>query len=147
MQTHFYPALVAAFLLSAGVSSGQPAADHDWPQFRGLQNSGVGQGNPPVRWDVSNSQNILWKIDLAGLAHSCPIVSGDRVFVTTAVSLQNNAAATPTGFLKGTGESAKESISSSWTLHVRSRTLLSGTEAIALPRSRSFVKQQDPAVG
>ena len=126
MQTHFYPAIAAAFLLSAGVSLGQPAADHDWPQFRGLQNSGVGQGNPPVRWDVSNGQNILWKIDLAGLAHSCPIVSGDRVFVTTAVSLQNNAAATPTGFLKGTGESAKES--GAWRWQVACYDLKTGVE-------------------
>ena len=60
------------------------AAAADWPQFRGPAGSGVDDtANPPVQWKASD---IVWKAPVAGLAVSSPIVSGDRVFVTTAIS-------------------------------------------------------------
>src|SRR5215471_2942477 len=63
------------------------AADGNWPQFRGPSASGIGDGsNPPMQWDVEKGTNIAWKADVPGLAVSSPVVWGDRVFVTTAVS-------------------------------------------------------------
>jgi outer membrane protein assembly factor BamB len=60
------------------------AAAADWPQFRGPAGSGVDDtASPPVTWD---SSQILWKTPVTGLAVSSPIVSGDRVYVTTAIS-------------------------------------------------------------
>ena len=32
--------------------------------------------------------NVVWRIDVPGLAWSSPIVSGNRVFLTTAVDAQ-----------------------------------------------------------
>jgi outer membrane protein assembly factor BamB len=59
----------------------------DWPQFRGPSGSGVGDGvKPPVHWDAAKSVNILWSAEIPGLADSSPIVWGDRVFITTAIS-------------------------------------------------------------
>src|SRR5579872_1180288 len=59
----------------------------DWPQFRGPAGSGVGDGTKtPVRWDVTKGANILWSAEIPGLANSSPIVWGDRVFITTAIS-------------------------------------------------------------
>ena len=59
----------------------------DWPQFRGPSASGIGDGaKPPVKWDAAKGTNIVWKLEIPGLADSSPIVWGDRVFVTTAVS-------------------------------------------------------------
>lgn len=59
----------------------------DWPQFRGPNGSGVGDGTkPPVRWDATKNTNIVWKAEVPGLSVSSPVVWGDRVFVTTAVS-------------------------------------------------------------
>ena len=56
----------------------------DWPQFRGPAGSGVDDSaNPPVTWDASG---IVWKMPIPGLAVSSPIVSGGRVYVTTAIS-------------------------------------------------------------
>ena len=56
----------------------------DWPQFRGPSGSGVDDSaNPPVRWEASN---IVWKTPVAGLAVSSPIISGQLVYVTTAIS-------------------------------------------------------------
>src|SRR5215471_2884041 len=59
----------------------------DWPQFRGPGNSGLGDGTkPPVHWDATKGTNIVWSAEIPGLANSSPIVSGERVYVTTAVS-------------------------------------------------------------
>jgi hypothetical protein len=59
----------------------------NWPSFRGPAASGVAEGSPtPVTWNVATGQNVVWKTPIAGLAVSSPIVWGDRVFVSTAVS-------------------------------------------------------------
>ena len=39
-----------------------------------------------LEWDVENGNNIAWKTAIPGLANSSPIVWGDRVFVTTAIT-------------------------------------------------------------
>src|SRR5258708_18396567 len=59
----------------------------DWPQFRGPSASGIGDGvKPPVRWDAAKGTNVLWSAELPGLSVSSPVVWGDQVFVTTAIS-------------------------------------------------------------
>ena len=59
----------------------------NWPSFRGLNASGVADGeNPPAKWDAEKSESIRWKTPIPGLAHSSPIVWGNRVFLTTAIS-------------------------------------------------------------
>lgn len=59
----------------------------NWPSFRGPGASGVADGQaPPVTWDAEQSKNIRWKTKIDGLGHASPIIWGDRVFVTTAVS-------------------------------------------------------------
>jgi hypothetical protein len=62
-------------------------APSNWPSFRGLFASGVADTqHPPITWDVQSGKNVRWKTPIPGLGHSCPIVWGDKVFVTTAVS-------------------------------------------------------------
>jgi outer membrane protein assembly factor BamB len=62
------------------------AAARPWPSFRGPDASGVADGQrPPTTFDVARSVNVLWKTPIPGLGHSCPVVWGDRVYVTTAV--------------------------------------------------------------
>jgi outer membrane protein assembly factor BamB len=59
----------------------------DWPSLRGPNSSGVADGQkPPLTWDVKTATNVQWKTPIPGLGHSSPIVWGDRVFVTTALS-------------------------------------------------------------
>jgi outer membrane protein assembly factor BamB len=59
----------------------------NWPSFRGPGASGVTEGKSmPVKWDAEKSINVLWKTPIPGLAHSSPVVWGNRVFITTAVS-------------------------------------------------------------
>jgi len=67
------------------VATTLPAAD--WPQFRGPSGSGVNDSaKPPVRWDAAKGTNVAWKTEIPGLSVSSPVVWGDRVFVTTAIS-------------------------------------------------------------
>jgi outer membrane protein assembly factor BamB len=78
--------VLALTLIPAGI-----AADGNWPQFRGPSGSGLGDGaNPPVQWDVAKGTNIVWTSEIPGLAISSPVVWGDRIFVTTAISSDPN---------------------------------------------------------
>jgi outer membrane protein assembly factor BamB len=57
----------------------------DWPQFRGPDSSGVAEdGKLPLRWGPE--AGIAWKVKLPGYGWSSPVVWGDKVFVTTAVT-------------------------------------------------------------
>lgn len=59
----------------------------NWPQFRGPGASGVVEGGTPaVKWDAAKSENTLWKTEIPGLGHSSPVVWGNKVFITTAVT-------------------------------------------------------------
>jgi outer membrane protein assembly factor BamB len=65
----------------------RPSRSLNWPSFRGPDASGVGDGQfLPTSWDESAATNIRWKTAIAGFGHSSPIVWGDRIFLTTAVS-------------------------------------------------------------
>ena len=65
-------------------------AGENWPQFRGTQASGIGNGkNMPVEWDVKNNANVSWKLPIPGLGHSSPVIWEDNVFITTAVGEGN----------------------------------------------------------
>ncbi len=62
-------------------------APRPWPQFRGPQASGVGDGQgAPAAWNVATGQGVRFKTPIPGIGLSSPIVWGDRIFLTTAVS-------------------------------------------------------------
>lgn len=68
-------------------SEDREVSSRNWPQFRGSQGRGIADGqNPPREWDVEKGENVAWKTAIPGLGHSCPVVWGDKVFVTTAIS-------------------------------------------------------------
>ena len=87
-----------------------------WPSFRGPGASGVADGqNLPDTWNLASGENILWRIPIPGLGHSSPIVWGDRIFVTTAVSSRPDA-----GFvsgLYGAGTPSDDLTSQRWTIY------------------------------
>jgi outer membrane protein assembly factor BamB len=58
-----------------------------WPSFRGANGSGVAAAaTPPLTWDLKSPSTVAWRTSIPGLGHSSPIVWGDRIFLTTAVS-------------------------------------------------------------
>lgn len=63
----------------------EAAAQDNWPQFRGAKSDGVGESaGLPETW--SKTENVAWNIEIPGRGWSSPIVWGDKVFVTTAIS-------------------------------------------------------------
>lgn len=88
-----------ACVLGLGVSlRGDNAgrAGIDWPQFRGIGAAGVSEGRPmPVTWNVSAGTNVRWKIALPGLGLSSPVVWGDMLCVSTAISGKTDATLRP----------------------------------------------------
>lgn len=56
----------------------------DWPFFRGPTRDGKAPADakPPLEW--SKEKNVKWRTPLPGPGNSSPIVTGDRVFLTSA---------------------------------------------------------------
>ncbi len=77
--------LVAVCGLLAPACTAEPAANMQWPQFRGPGGLGVTEGpGLPEQW--SATENIAWKTDIPGRGWSSPVVWGNRVFLTTVVN-------------------------------------------------------------
>jgi outer membrane protein assembly factor BamB len=72
----------AALIVSALCLS---AADPTWPQFRGPASNPVSASQSlPETW--SKTANVEWSTGIPGRGWSSPIVSGNKVFLTTAVT-------------------------------------------------------------
>jgi outer membrane protein assembly factor BamB len=87
-ETYYFPARPVA-KPAAPPKEGDVAVavPTNWPQFRGPAATGVADGQqPPITWDVKDGTNVRWKTPIPGLGHSAPVVWGDSVFLTTAVS-------------------------------------------------------------
>jgi outer membrane protein assembly factor BamB len=73
MRTRSFGAAAALLLLAGGAGA-------DWPQFRGVNATGVSNDtNLPVHFGPG--KNLVWQTPLPG-GYSSPSVAGDRVFIT-----------------------------------------------------------------
>jgi outer membrane protein assembly factor BamB len=91
------------------------ALSPNWPQFRGEYARGTtGEQELPMRWDVPKNSGVLWKTPIEGLGHSSPIIWGDHLYVTTAVSAEGKPEL-KVG-LYGDGDSAQDMGQQRWLL-------------------------------
>jgi outer membrane protein assembly factor BamB len=91
------------------------AAGDNWPSFRGPHARGIAaRQNLPAEWNLEEGQGLRWKTPIPGLANSCPVVWGDKVFVTTAVSAKGNTEIRIG--LYGAGDAADDASQHSWEL-------------------------------
>ena len=67
--------LALATVTSTGIAS-------DWLRFRGPNGAGISPDSTPTPTTWSPGENVKWKVALPGAGVSCPIIVGDRVFVT-----------------------------------------------------------------
>jgi len=87
-----------------------------WPSFRGPQAAGISEKqNLPDLWDPKTGENILWRTPIPGLAHSSPVVWGDSIFVTSAVSSDPKASFRPG--LYGDGDASTDRSQQRWMLY------------------------------
>jgi outer membrane protein assembly factor BamB len=107
------PRIVAVLLASVALTSTVRAAGpSEWPQFRGPGGAGVADHSSlPERW--STTDNVAWVVDVPGRGWSSPIVWGDRVFITSAVSPDGVFKAPSTGIFGNdyAAELAKQGLS------------------------------------
>jgi outer membrane protein assembly factor BamB len=77
-------------LLTAAWLATVAQAQSNWPRFRGPNADGVAPDHAglPTKWTTTD--NVKWVADVPGWGWSCPIVWGDRVFLTSVVSDEQN---------------------------------------------------------
>ena len=86
--------LMLLFLVSGVMSSqaGDREYNNNWPAWRGPLFTGEAlKGAPPTVW--SETKNVKWKIPVPGKGLSSPVIWGDRLFITSTVSLDKKAPA------------------------------------------------------
>ena len=110
------PARTFVRTASARPTARASAATGSWPSFRGPNASGIADGqNLPDEWNAKTGQNILWRTPIPGLAHSSPIVWGNRIYVTTAIS--SDAKATFKPGLYGDGDASQDRSVHKWMIY------------------------------
>ena len=109
MRIRIIPASLAAVLGAVGLAIAPMLAqgadaERYWPQWRGPNATGVSTtADPPMTW--SETENILWKVEVPGRGSSSPVVWGDHLFVTSAVpvGVTGDAQHEPRGGLRQRG--------------------------------------------
>ncbi|HSR69713.1 MAG TPA: PQQ-binding-like beta-propeller repeat protein [Acidobacteriota bacterium] len=61
--------------------------DEAWPQFRGPEGNGLAvTESESLPSDWNKEENVLWDVEVPGRGWSSPIVWGERIFLTSAIS-------------------------------------------------------------
>jgi outer membrane protein assembly factor BamB len=118
-------------------------AKASWPSFRGPNASGIADGQPlPDTWNIKTGENVLWRTPIPGLAHSSPVVWGDTVFVTTAISSRSGATFKPG--LYGDGDASDDDSPHKWVVYaLDARTGKIAWERVAFdgpPKNKRHIK-------
>ncbi len=132
--------ILAWLTMTTGASNNR---NNNWASFRGNFAAGVAEGqNLPDSWDGEKGTNIKWKTRIPGLAHSSPIVWGNLLFVTSAISSLGDGAFKQG--LYGEGTASEDRSVHKWKLYALDKT--SGKivwEKIAfegVPREKRHIK-------
>jgi outer membrane protein assembly factor BamB len=75
---------------------GQVRPERQWTGYRGTLASGVlDNAGLPASFDLTGMTNVKWKIKIPGMGISSPVIWGDRLFLTTAISEADKAGFKP----------------------------------------------------
>ena len=84
MQASFFRQCCLAMVALLAFSLKAEAAG-EWPQFRGPATNGHADASGlPLEW--SEQKNVRWKTAIPGEGHSSPVISGDQIWLTTAIT-------------------------------------------------------------
>lgn len=142
IRTAIAAAAVAA-LASSGSVGVESAAEAEWPGFRGPSASGVADGQRlPDTWNAGTGEYVAWSVAIPGLAHSSPIVWGDRLYVTSAISSRPDATFKPG--LYGEGTASEDRTPQKWVVIAIDRktgkTIWQRTAYDGVPREKRHIK-------
>jgi outer membrane protein assembly factor BamB len=91
-----FPVIFLYSCIFAQIASGQIPEERQWPGYRGFMASGVlDNANLPESFDFNKMENVRWKIKIPGLGISSPVIWGNNLFITTAVSAGDKAGFKP----------------------------------------------------
>jgi len=139
--------VTVALSITAATVTVRPMADAkpgvDWPMFRGIGSSGVADGFPTATtWDVPSKKNVLWSVPVAGLGHSSPVIWGNELCFTTAISGKSDAGLR-TG-IYGDIDSVKDDTVHTWKLlcydKTNGKTLVDKTILSGVPKVKRHMK-------
>src|SRR5215831_6159888 len=71
--------ILALVVLLACAGAADDGGKLSWPQFRGPNSTGIGDGKPPV--EFGSDKNVLWKAAV-GSGLSSPVIAKGRIFLT-----------------------------------------------------------------
>jgi outer membrane protein assembly factor BamB len=72
--------ILASTLINTSVNA-QKSEPNIWPNFRGMNCSGIASPDQDLPITFGPDKNVLWKITLPG-GHSSPCIWGDRIFIS-----------------------------------------------------------------
>lgn len=83
-------------LMNLTFTYGQINQSRQWPSYRGFLLSGVLDNTGlPESFDINTGNNIKWKTEIPGLGLSSPVIWGNDLFITTAISETDKAGFKP----------------------------------------------------
>ena len=88
-------------LLVLATCVGSVGVAEDWQQFRGGTAGKLTSVTHPMEWD--GEKNIAWAVPIAGSGWSSPVVVGDRLYLTAAVSEKPSKPKGMTGGVRSMG--------------------------------------------
>lgn len=87
---------ILLLIFTSACLTAQLKPERQWPVYRGYMSSGVlDNADLPDTFDPGKMINIRWKIKIPGLGISSPVIWGDKLFLTSAVSEKDNAGFKP----------------------------------------------------
>ncbi|MBT5691249.1 MAG: PQQ-binding-like beta-propeller repeat protein [Opitutae bacterium] len=85
----------------------------NWPTFRGVGAKGFADNvDLPEQFEGTTGKGIRFKVRIPGLAHSSPVVWGEKLFLTTAISQNPKANFKPS--LYGSGDASTDRSEHKW---------------------------------
>lgn len=97
MKPNYFSCLTLIVSLTLTVTINcQVKPDRQWTGYRGTFASGVlDSAHLPMSFDFDKMINVRWKIKIPGMGISSPVIWGDKLFLTTAVSDADKAGFKP----------------------------------------------------
>ena len=134
MRTRLAAALGGVIGL-ASIAAAQTPQTTGWRHWRGPFQTGMAVGDAPLEW--SDTQGVAWKVAIPGRGHSTPVITGDRLFLTTAVPTGRGSAPAERRRGGGGGGGADGGLEHRFEVHAldrrSGRTLWQRTATVATP--------------
>ncbi len=95
--------LSATFLFASALCVETAVSGLDWPEFRGPTGQGVSEAKDiPLAWNANS--NVLWQTQIPGKGWSSPVISGGRIYLTSAISEGSDTSLHVIALEEATGE-------------------------------------------